>query len=448
MRKQSPSNRSVFNLAWPIASNAVLLQCILIIDTILVTPLGEESLAAMGLAGSIGGIILGFLFAFSNGSQLLIAQAFGAENPIALKSSFWSGQVINWLASLVGIGIIIFLGDAILGSIATTEAMAAQAKEYLLIFIGVIVGVSISHNITVLFNGTGNSKLPFYSNLIELPVNAALSYVLIYGLWGFPEMGLAGAAWGSVVAVGMRTVFLMGCLYVTKQTFILLSGWMKTTFTQSLKHHFNQSYHIAITFISMSMTAHVCMMIYAKLGVNQFAALILILPWIRVAGNIVTAWAQATGILVGQLLGKNHWELLDGFVKQSWRFSAFISLFIAGIYAGMFFLFEALYPDLEQETIDALWSLMPIVVVLPFIRTSNTICGHVLRAGGEAPHVMKIHGYTQWLLTVPLTALFVLYLDLSVVWILGIILLEEVVKSIPFHIRMLSGVWKRSLVNQ
>ena len=448
MQKHFPTNKSVFNLAWPIASNAVLLQCILIIDTILVTPLGEESLAAMGLAASIGGIILGFLFAFSNGSQLLIAQAYGAENPVALKSGFWSGQVINWIASIAGIGMIIFFGDSLLNALATTQAMATQSKDYLLIFTGVIVGVSISHNITVMFNGTGNSKLPFYSNLIELPVNAGLSYVLIYGLWGFPEMGLSGAAWGSVAAVGMRTVFLVSCLYFTKQRFILISGWMKGTFIQSLKYHFKQSYHIAITFISMSMTAHICMMIYAKLGVNQFAALILILPWIRVAGNIVTAWAQATGIMVGQLLGKNHWELLDGFVKQSWRFSVFISLFIAGLYAGMFFLFEALYPDLEQETIDALWSLMPLVVALPFIRTSNTMCGHVLRAGGEAPHVLKIHGYTQWLLTVPLTALFVLYLDLSVVWILGIIFLEEIVKSIPFHIRMLSGVWKRSLVNQ
>ena len=178
----------------------------------------------------------------------------------------------------MGIGVIIFLGDAILSTIATTEAMASQAKEYLLIFTGVIVGVSISHNITVLFNGTGNSKLPFYSNLIELPINAGLSYGLIYGLWGFPEMGLSGAAWGSVAAVGLRTVFLVSCLYVTKQTFILLNGWMKGTFIQSLKHHFNQSYHIAITFISMSMTMHVCMMIYASLDINQFAALILILP--------------------------------------------------------------------------------------------------------------------------------------------------------------------------
>ena len=124
------------------------------------------------------------------------------------------------------------------------------------------------------------------------------------------------------------------------------------------------------------------------------------------------------------------------------------SVFIAAIYGGMFFLFEVLYPELQQETLDALWSLMPFVLIIPFVRCSNTLCGHVLRAGGEAPHVLKIHGYTQWLMTVPLTALFVLYLDLSVVWIFGVILLEEIVKSVPFHLRMLSGVWKRSLVNE
>ena len=96
---------------------------------------------------------------------------------------------------------------------------------------------------------------------------------------------------------------------------------------------------------------------------------------------------------------------------------------------------------------DALWSLLPILLIIPFVRTSNTMCGHVLRAGGEAPHVLKIHGFTQWLLTVPLTALFVLYFELPVVWIYSIILLEEIVKAAPFHFRMWSGVWKRSLVN-
>lgn len=447
MTNNSPGHQSVFKLAWPIALNAILLQCILIIDTVLVTPLGEESLAAMGLAASVGSIILGFLFAFSNGSQLLIAQAYGAENPVALKSGFWAGQTINWLAALTGISIIILAGETLLAAIAPTAAVAQQANAYLLIFSGVIAGVSVSQNITALFNATGNSKLPFYSNLLELPVNAGVSYALIYGLWGLPALGLSGAAWGSVIAVGTRTLFLTGCLFMTRQTFLLLAGWLKGSFTQTLKYHFKQSAPIAATFISMVLTMNVCMMLYARLGVNQFAALTLISPWVKVAGHISTAWGQATGIMVGQILGKNNRDSLDDFVQRAWRFSFVISAVVAGLHGGMFFLFEVIYPELQQETLNALWSLMPVLLVIPFIRASNIMCGHVLRAGGEAPYAFKVHAYTQWLLTVPLTALFVLYFDLSVAWIYAIILLEEIVKSVPFHRRMWSGVWKRNLVD-
>jgi len=325
--------------------------------------------------------------------------------------------------------------------------MAQRSNEYLRIFTGVIVAVSISQNITALSNATGNSKLPFYSNLLELPINAGISYLLIYGVWGFPEMGLAGAAWGSVIAVSTRALFLIGSLFVTKKTFLLIDGWLKHNFILTLRNHFKQAAPIAATFITMVMTMNVCMMLYARLGVNQFAALTLIFPWIRVAGHISTGWGQATGILIGQILGKKSSGLLDEFVKRSWQFSFFLSLLVAILYTGMFFLFAIIYPELQQETIDALWLLMPVVVFIPFIRGSNIMCGNALRAGGEAPYAFKVHVYTQWLLTVPLTALCVFYLDVSVAWIYGVILLEEFVKSVPFHTRMLSGVWKRNLVS-
>ena len=57
MKQTAPTMKMNFGLAWPIGMNAILLQLILVIDTVIVTPLGEESLAAMGIAASIAGII-------------------------------------------------------------------------------------------------------------------------------------------------------------------------------------------------------------------------------------------------------------------------------------------------------------------------------------------------------------------------------------------------------
>lgn len=447
MSTTTPTNRDVFNLSWPIAMNAILLQLILVIDTVMVTPLGEQSLAAMGLAASIAGIILGLLHAFSNGTQLLLAQAYGAKRTAAIRTGFNSGQIINWLIALLGVVFILGFGRDFVGFIAEAEALAELAYTYLSIFSVVIFGISMCQNITVFFNATGNSRLPFYANVFELPINVAASLVLIHGLWGFPELGLAGAAWGTAIAVLSRTLFLIGFLVRQPHSPLKLLQLSEVSLAH-IRNHFSKALPIAATFVTMILSNSVCLMIYARLSISEFAAITLLSPWIKVAGHMVMAWAQATGILVGQLLGSGIGNSLDYFISRAWRAAFGLSVIVSLCYLGMFFMFEWLYPELQQETIDTLWLFMPILVVTPFIRASNTICGHVLRAGGDATHVFKIHAYTQWLVIVPLSALFVLYLELPAVWVFGLTLLEELIKGVPFHLRMYSGRWKRRLVDQ
>ena len=444
MSQTAPMNRDIFSLAWPIAINAILLQLILVIDTVLVTPLGEESLAAMGLAASVAGILVGLLMAFSNGTQLIIAQAFGAKNFKAMSVGFRSGAVINTLIACFGILFIFIFGKSLIDLIADKASLVEMAYDYLKIFSIVVFGVSISQNITVYFNATGKSRIPLYANILELPINVVVSMVLIYGMFGFAEMGLEGAAIGSAVAVSSRAIFLL--VFYSKQPSYQAVGEVTSLTPQHVKRHVTYATPIAGTFVSMILASGVCMMIYAKLSINEFAALVLIAPWIKVAGHLSTAWGHSTGILVGQLLGQNNWSQLDGFVSRSWRMSFIVAAVISIAYIAMFFLFEAIYPELEQETLNALWLFAPILAVTPFVRTSNTICGHVLRAGGDAKYVFKVHALTQWFVIVPLSALFVLYWELPVVWVFALTLSEEIIKAVPFHLRMLSGNWKRNLV--
>jgi putative MATE family efflux protein len=447
MNQAAPNMKKVFGLAWPIGMNAILLQLILVIDTVLVTPLGEEALAAMGIAASIAGIILGLLFAFSNGTQLIIAQAFGAHNTIAISRGFRSGRFVNGIIATVGIVLIFSLSKYLIRLISDTDEIAIMAYDYLRMFSFVTIGVALSQNITVYFNATGNSRIPFYANIIEMPVNVAVSLILIYGFFGFPELGLTGAAAGSAVAVLCRTLFLL-TFYSKKQKSLENSAFEqpeRLTRTD-VQYHLKYATPIAGTFVSSVIVTSICMLIYAKLGVNQFAALTLIAPWVKVCGQLSTAWAQATSIFVGQLLGNKSWSLVDNFISKSWRISFYIGVVIALSYVSMFYLFRTIYPELQQETVNTLWQFVPILFIVAFVRTSNTFCGNVLRAGGDAKHVFKIHAYTQWFVILPLSALFVLHWELSAVWVFALTLLEEVIKSVPFHIRMLGGKWKKSLV--
>ncbi len=451
MLKQSkistmPSQSDVFNLAWPLALKAVMLHGIILIDAYLVSALGEEALAAMGIAGSLSGLLLGVNFAFSSATQIRIAQAFGSADAIALKTGFFCGLFINLAATFLGLLVLFFVSGDVIRNFAHNAWIAEQAMAYLSVFTIVIVSQSINSSISSHFNGCGKSKVPFYGFLISVPLNIFLSIVLIQGLFGMPELGVMGAAMGSAISSVVQMLYLVIRFYQIDGAFIGVQGWLRGTFSNSTKRHLIFSLPIAATFVSSSLAQNICGLIYAKMDIYAFAAMTLITPWIVVAGTISISWSQATGIFIGQLLGKNSDSTeIDKFLSRSWRSGFVASGIVATGYLAVCLSSGWLYADIQDVTRAALLGFLPILLLLPFPKGSNAICGNTLRAGGDTVYVMKIFLWSQWAVRVPLTAILVLYLEVSVFWVFSMLLLEELVKFPAFHMRLFKGQWKKNL---
>jgi Na+-driven multidrug efflux pump len=438
-----PSVRNVFDIAWPLALKAIMLQGVVVIDTMLVAGLGEQSIAAMGLAASLGGILLGILVAFSNATQLRIAQAFGSATPASLKTAFYCGLIINLTMTLIGLAAVLGLGQFAIQHFAHTPWVAAEAQKYLNVFVFVALLEAVGQCLSSHFNGCGKTKISFYSYLIALPVNVGFSVVLIHGLYGFPELGVVGAAIGSVIAAGVRVLFLGGLFYTSTKAFAGVEGWHNGTLKKSLTRHFAFSWPIAATFISMSVATNVCLLIQANLSINQFAALTLIVPWMHVGGTFMISWAQSIGIIVAQMLGQQRTHAqLDAFLSRAWR----AAFFAAGAVSLNYFLLcvkaDWIYADLQSETTDAVFSFLPFLLLMTFPKCSNAVCGNTLRAGGNTVYAMKLAVCAQWGFRVPLTALLVLHFGLSATWVFSILLFEELVKFPFFHKQLARGTWK------
>ena len=400
----------------------------------------------MGLATGIVGLLLGTLLAFSNATQLIAAQAEGAGSARALSNAWRAGLAVNAAIAALGIALIGLGGRSLLDRLAPTEAVAAAAFGYLGGFLPALAGIALCQHVTVMLYATGRSRLPFHVNLAELPVNAAASAALIHGLGPVPALGLTGAAVGTSIAVGLRAALLLTARRRLRLAYPVDGASASAATRAALPGHVRHALPIAGTFVSATVSTQVCVLAYARLGVAQFAALTLILPWVRAGSQLVSAWAQATGILVGQLLGRGAEGLLDAFVSRAWRAAMGIATAVMAAYLALSLSFGHLYPNLDAGTVAALASLAPLLLALPWMRTSNTVCGHVLRAGGQAGWSLKVHAGTQWLFTVPVTLLFVLVLELSVAWVFAVVVADEFVKAIPFHRGMASGRWKRRLV--
>lgn len=443
--KLSPGAGQVFALAWPMTLKAIFLHGTVVIDGFLLSSLGEGALAAMGLAAALGGIVLGVIFAFSHAMQIRTAQAFGGGDPVFLKSVLASGLTVSLSIGVIGVCVILVWGGGLIAALAPSVEIADQAQAYLSIFTIVILCEAIGQCIASFFNGCSRSKLPLYGYLLSVPINITSSIVLIHGYWGFPALGVAGAALGSAIAIAVQTVFWCILLLRTNGHLRRVAGWHNGTLVPTIKRHIWFALPIAATFVSATLSTHVCSLIYVNMSLNGFAAMTLIAPWNLLAGQIAMQWTQATGILVAQLLGQRTPEdVLDRFLSRAWK-GAFIAAGIVSIiFLAMCLSLDWIYPNLEGETRTILFGFLPILMIIQFPRATNAICGNTLRAAGDTVYVMHIFIWAQWAFRVPATALFILYFDLSAFWILSLFLWEEIIKFPAFHRRLWRGDWKRS----
>lgn len=419
------------SLAWPIALNALLVQSMLMIDTLLVAPLGEIPVAAMGMAATIVAFALGIQIAISNGVQLLVGRASGAENQADLAIAYWSGLFITVATSLIFFFILALYGGELVAAISDNVGLAKQAEIYISITKYIVLISAYTQVCTAFCNGRGDTKVPLKGFAIELPVNAVLSYLLINGIDDFQGLGLAGAAWGSLCAVSLRAVYLYLALRTNGKVDIL---YPKTRpFRKEIGSRFAEIFPIAANFFVLSIGATVYQLLYAQLTLYSFVATTLIFPWIRAGTQFPNAWAQASAISISQTLGQQQTQNLQAFTKACIR----LGLIISGVIAFLFFALSQsvsfIYPSIEPATQLALMTIAPLYIILPIIRAYNTVSGNILRALGNSRLVLKIHFITQWLISLPICALLILYWDVSIFWAFAMIPIEELLKTIPFY---------------
>ena len=429
--------RKNFSLAWPLALNGLLMQSMLMIDTLLVSPLGEISLAAMGIATTIVAAILGIQMALANGTQLVLSRAVGSGNSDSLSKAFLSGLIINCATALLFWILLTVFEQPLIHILTDNVLLHQEIADYLTISKYIILFTGITQVMIALFNGLGKTKIPFKGYLIELPINALLSYLLIHGYYlsdtlFFDGMGVQGAALGSIIAITVRMIYLG--LYMKLDTKVVISSLDKdSSMMANIRQHFIEIFPVAANVTMLLIGVTVYQLLYSQLAINAYVAITLMMPWIRAISQFITAWSHSSAITISQAIGSKNMDNLTKNVDTSIDIAVVISFICALILGGLSLFIADIYPDLDAETYQALSIIAPIYILIPVLRGYNTVHGNILRALGKTTAVFKINFTGQWVISIPLCALIIFGLDGSVFWAFAIQPFEELVKALPFR---------------
>lgn len=436
----------LFTLALPVIMQNLITSSLSMVDGVLVGKLGNEPVAAVGIANQYGLLVFLMYAAIHSGAGIFIAQFWGKKDYGNIK------KVVN-LAAVLAAGVailfsvagILFPGQIV--AIFNTQSLVIElGADFLRIFSFSFIFAAISFGISVNLRSIGKSVMPMIISGIALGVNTLLNFALIFGLWGFPEMGVKGSATATLVA---RIIEMAIFLVVSGRYYDILRlriSVLKTVSSDLFKRVSHTMIPVVLNELCWGLGFAVYSVAYGRISTEAFAA-------VQITNNITNLFlvagfgmASASAVMVGHVIGAGEEHKAR---EYAWRFIRLCLL--GGVVLGAALHFTApSVARLYDVTPDVLTSAIVILNINAFIipiRLTNivSIVG-ILRGGGDAGFAFKAEGITMWLIGVPLAFAGAFLLKLEVQWVVLLVMGEELAKIILAVLRLRSDKWIRNVV--
>ena len=210
----SISTKEIWRIAVPIMIGNLAQTLITFTDTAFLGHLGVVALGASMMAGMYYFVFTTMAMGLAIGIQIIIARRFGAKEYNQIGSIFQHGAVSILIFGLLLFTIMRIFSNSLLDFIIESDNIYAGAMEYINVRQFGIVFVCFNYLFRALYTGLSDTKVITYSTIIMATVNIILDYCLIFGKFGLPEMGIAGAALASLIAEVTATMFFFVYTYV------------------------------------------------------------------------------------------------------------------------------------------------------------------------------------------------------------------------------------------
>jgi len=198
-------NKNIARLAIPAAMENILHMMVFIVDIIMVGRLGTEAIASVGLAGALNFVLTIVFSAISVGTVSLVARHMGAREKAAAERVAAQSMFLAMVIGICVAPILFFSAVNVLYLMSAEPEVADLGALYFKIVICFLPCRLIMLAANAAFRGAGDARTPMLITLLMNCTNVLFNWLLIFGMWIFPRMEVAGAAWGTGDEVAART---------------------------------------------------------------------------------------------------------------------------------------------------------------------------------------------------------------------------------------------------
>ena len=447
---------SVVALILPMMVQQGITQFVNLLDNVMVGRLGTQPMSGVAIVNQIVFIFNLTIFGGLSGASIFGAQFFGKGDREGVRSTFRFRLLFGAVVVVLGMAVFLAWGEDLfslyLDENASTPAELAAtlnyAKEYTAIIIWGFFPFMIVQCYSSVLRDAGETVGPMVSSMIAIFVNLIGNYLLIYGSFGFPKLGVAGAALATVIARWSEMAYLVFYAHRRKKKFTFLQGAYR-----SFRIPLPLVRQIAVTGTPLllnevfwSIGTAMVSMCYATRGLTAVAATNINSTVWNLFAIVMAAMGNAIGILSGQLLGAGDIQGAKDTVRKLLFFSVAVNLLIGGAIVAVSPLIPFIY---NTEAVVRQTATHLLIISGSFLPLSAFTQGSyfTIRSGGKTFITFLFDCVYTWVVCLPIAFLLSSFTSLPLEWVFLCVQAADILKAVIGAVMLKSGIWANNMVS-
>lgn len=446
--------KMVLSVAVPIMIQNGITNFVGLLDNIMVGRIGTEQMSGIAIVNQLLLVFNISIFGAISGAGIFGAQFYGCGDHKGVRHTFRFKIYICAAITLIGLFILGGFGENLIlmylhgeGNEQALENALFYGKEYLLVMLIGLLPFGVEQIYTSTLRECGETFLSMKAGIAAVLVNLVFNYLLIFGKFGFPEMGVVGAAIATVISRYIQAAIVVIWTHThTERMPFIVGAYRSPVIPAHLTGNILvKGTPLMINEIMWSAGMAALMQCYSVRGLEAVAALNISSTISNLFNVVFIAMGSAISIIVGQLLGAGKMEEARDTDRKLIAFSVASCFVIGGILICLAPLFPMLYNTTGQVKELAAWFLRIAAACMPLAAFMHASY-FTLRSGGKTVITFLFDSVFLWCASIPLAYVLSRFTALHVVPLYLCIQLLDIIKCVIGFILVKKGVWMHNIV--
>lgn len=446
----------LFKLMFPIMIQNGITNFVNMLDNIMIGTIGTAQMTGVAITNQLIFVFNLCIFGAVSGAGIFGAQYFGKKDYKGVHYTFRFKILFALILAIFSIGLFVFSGKELLlmymqGEQGITNAQETLkfASKYLNIMLIGLIPYTIVQSYSSTLRESGNPNLAMSSGVFAVLVNLILNYILIFGKFGAPKLGVTGAAIATVISRFAELGVIVFFTHINKKKYEFIKGVYHSFYIPKklMVQFFIKGLPLMINETLWAAGLAVINQCYSLRGLDAVAASNISQTFWNVFAIAHMAVGASIAIIIGQLLGANELEK----AKKHSEKLIFTSFVIAIIISILYYFLAEIIPlayNTEPEIRALSTILMQITAVaMPFDALAHSSY-FTMRSGGKMIITFIFDSGFMWCINVSLAFILSRYTSLPFVWIFVLIHFLSVIKGICGVLVVKKGFWVKNIISE